>query len=836
MAPTRCEGVCFYRRTMIGVMLVLAVGCAAAADEALRRVTLDDLMDREFIGDVYIDDVRDRVYFEFIRSSADYSGPLPYLDPSAFRRARSQLFVASKGSREAMLLFDDSGDAGYSFAGKSPASPNKRYIATTRLYNGYFQPGIFDIQAGTSFFFAEQLRFYSAEAPVRWVSDELILVQTRADEVASPEYLSETLAAEAVVREGGWRRREVTASVIGTGIYTSQNPSLPVSELRLLNVRTKKAITVSSGPMLGLIYVSPGGERVVTTEIVPRTTQSTDGDAYLLPPEFSRFVPVVVDLPSGSKTTLFYEEHSRSSFYGWSGSGRYLLLQVTSRADAVSFRDFYVIDARSGERVGRLPESASQPSWVGDTLVYRGPTADGGRRDWWAAGPIVSKPRVLTSAFARPPHAISASSQSAVYFLSDGDLWEIEIETCSRSNWSKDVDSEIVSVINSDNTAFRLNHIHSVSFLTNIDGSKGYISFREDGGVIVDELIACVECEPLIGTASGIVLLQEMKNYDSMLFYQSISKSNSAVTLLQFNKHLIGVASAADPIRIEHHDFEREPAVGWLYFPYSISPQDGAKYPLVVIPYAGIVYGQIPPENSGFAKSIRDLDLSANTALEAFVGRGYAVLLPSIRLGEQGTAGAPFREIIPSVLSALDGAFDTGRIDVDRVALSGHSFGGYTALSVGTQSTAFDAIIAMAPISNLTSMYGQYKPEHRLSSGYSGLPGSPTSWMIESKWGRMASPPWEDEMRYIQNSPLFFAELIASPLLIIHGDLDGAVPMSQSEEFVTALARQNKNALFVRYWGEQHVVLQPQNQRDMWNRVFDFLEKNGVTPEPKTVQ
>ena len=96
------------------------------------------------------------------------------------------------------------------------------------------------------------------------------------------------------------------------------------------------------------------------------------------------------------------------------------------------------------------------------------------------------------------------------------------------------------------------------------------------------------------------------------------------------------------------------------------------------------------------------------------------------------------------------------------------------------------------------------------------------------------TPPWSAKERYIRNTPIFFAENIDAPVMLIQGDLD-SISMSQPEEMFTALSRQGKDVLFVRYWGERHGIQSPRNYTDMWARVFDFLKQSGVTPGPKTV-
>lgn len=86
----------------------------------------------------------------------------------------------------------------------------------------------------------------------------------------------------------------------------------------------------------------------------------------------------------------------------------------------------------------------------------------------------------------------------------------------------------------------------------------------------------------------------------------------------------------------------------------------------------------------------------------------------------------------------------------------------------------------------------------------------------------MGGPPWEQPERYVANSPVFHADRIETPTLIVHGDLDH-VGIESAEEMFTALYRLGRPARFVRYWGESHVVQSPGNVRDMWSEVLSWL-------------
>ncbi|MEO6597412.1 MAG: prolyl oligopeptidase family serine peptidase, partial [Planctomycetota bacterium] len=93
-------------------------------------------------------------------------------------------------------------------------------------------------------------------------------------------------------------------------------------------------------------------------------------------------------------------------------------------------------------------------------------------------------------------------------------------------------------------------------------------------------------------------------------------------------------------------------------------------------------------------------------------------------------------------------------------------------------------------------------------------------------------PPWDDLWRYMRNTPLFYLDRIRTPLLIVHGDMDGA-PIQQGEEAFMGLYRLGKRARFVRYWGEGHVIGSEANVRHLWAQIFDWLDSHfgGIVPK-----
>jgi hypothetical protein len=90
----------------------------------------------------------------------------------------------------------------------------------------------------------------------------------------------------------------------------------------------------------------------------------------------------------------------------------------------------------------------------------------------------------------------------------------------------------------------------------------------------------------------------------------------------------------------------------------------------------------------------------------------------------------------------------------------------------------------------------------------------------------MGAPPWRDAARYLRNSPLFSVDRVQTPLLIVYGDLDiNNAP--QGEEFFTGLYREGKRAQLVMYWGEGHGIESPANARDLWSRIYAWLDEFG---------
>jgi dipeptidyl aminopeptidase/acylaminoacyl peptidase len=88
----------------------------------------------------------------------------------------------------------------------------------------------------------------------------------------------------------------------------------------------------------------------------------------------------------------------------------------------------------------------------------------------------------------------------------------------------------------------------------------------------------------------------------------------------------------------------------------------------------------------------------------------------------------------------------------------------------------------------------------------------------------MGGTLWQKPISYIENSPIFKADKVTTPLLIMHNPKDGLVPFSQGMEFFAALRRLNKPVWMLIYEEENHTIEDKVNQSDYTLRMMQFFD------------
>ncbi len=251
------------------------------------------------------------------------------------------------------------------------------------------------------------------------------------------------------------------------------------------------------------------------------------------------------------------------------------------------------------------------------------------------------------------------------------------------------------------------------------------------------------------------------------------------------------------------------PLSATLYKPQNFDPKK--KYPLIVYIYERLsqnVHAFIEPRPSH------------NINPTFYVSNGYLVLEPDIVY----TVGYPGQSALKCVLPAVQSIVDLGFVDENAIGIQGHSWGGYQIAYMVTQTKRFRAVAAGAPVANMTSAY----------DGIRWGPGLPRQFQYEKSQSRLGGSLWEYPLRYIENSPLFQADRVQTPILMIHNDADDAVPWYQGIEYYMALRRLGKPVYMFSYNGEPHGLRKRANQKDYTVRLqewFDHFLKGAPAPD-----
>jgi dipeptidyl aminopeptidase/acylaminoacyl peptidase len=239
--------------------------------------------------------------------------------------------------------------------------------------------------------------------------------------------------------------------------------------------------------------------------------------------------------------------------------------------------------------------------------------------------------------------------------------------------------------------------------------------------------------------------------------------------------------------------------------------RDGQRYPLIVKVYGG----------EAMSNSARRFGMSPHPVdnLHILATRGYAVFQPDSSL----RVGSPVRDLFDTLMPGVDKVIEMGIADPDRMAIMGHSYGGYSTLALLTQTDRFRAAMMSAGFGNLLSLYGRMDASgHSFGTGY-----------LEDGQGRMGGPPWQYFQRYLDNSPTFHLDRVKTPLLIVHGALDPTVPPEQAEEVFVGLRRLGREVVYARYEGEEHWqgTWGRANVLDYWTRVLGWFDTH-LAPRP----
>ena len=253
-----------------------------------------------------------------------------------------------------------------------------------------------------------------------------------------------------------------------------------------------------------------------------------------------------------------------------------------------------------------------------------------------------------------------------------------------------------------------------------------------------------------------------------------------------------------------------KPLSGVLVKPENFDPSK--KYPMVVYIYERL---------SDTLHQFRVPSVTRGQVINPtfYASNGYLVLMPDIAY----KVGMPGQSAIKCVLPAIQAVVDKGYVDEKAIGINGQSWGGYQIAYMVTQTDRFKAAVAGAPVSNMVSAY----------NGIRWGSGLTRQFQYEWSQSRIGASLWEAPMKFIENSPVFMADRVTTPLLMISNDQDDAVPWYQGIEYYLALRRLGKECYLLNYNGEPHNLAKRAAARDFAARMFQFFEHHlRGKPEP----
>lgn len=496
----------------------------------------------------------------------------------------------------------------------------------------------------------------------------------------------------------------------------------------------------------------------------------------------------------------------------------------SSTWDADAGVDAYLIDIRSGERTKLLTAAYNkiQISPAGDYVVYYSPQDD----NWYSIDTHTSIHRCMTEGIGvslynedhdmpsiAPPYGTDGWTADGRLIVRDRyDLWTVDPAGISAP----------VNITRNGRTTKTTYRLVNPSFIpgadtrtkTNITDLTKPVMLSAFNEETKDDAFCTLRVggdpKQLIGGAYRYEIAAWAENADRLVF--------SRESFTEFGDLWVSSKRFAKPARITDAnpqqadykwgnvsittwtDLNGQPAKGLLYLPEDYDPSKA--YPTIIYFYE--------THTDNLNKYIAPAPSRSIVNPTYCVSNGYVLFVPDIRY----TTGYPGRSCYDIVVSGAQALIDRGIADPERIGLQGQSWGGYQVAYLVTQTDMFRCCSPGAPVSNMTSAYG----------GIRWGSGMARSFQYEHTQSRIGATPWEARELYIENSPLFFADKVNTPMLIRHDDADEAVPWSQGIEYYIALRRLGKEVWMLNYNNEPHNLNSRAARMDWDKRMYQFFD------------
>lgn len=280
------------------------------------------------------------------------------------------------------------------------------------------------------------------------------------------------------------------------------------------------------------------------------------------------------------------------------------------------------------------------------------------------------------------------------------------------------------------------------------------------------------------------------------VFVSELGKAERNIS--QANTELLKKVRLPQPKSVTIQGADGTPMQMWILKPPDFAPEK--KWPLAYLVHGG-------PQGAWTD------GWSFRWCPELWAAQGYVVALPNPR-GSSGFGQKYVREItgdwggkvFTDLMAGVAYLEKQPYIDKNRMGAAGASYGGYMMNWFQGHTDKFKTLITHCGVYNFDSMYATTEE----------------LWFDEYEH---EGPPWEKSKSYQKFSPHLYARNFKTPMLIIHGDQDFRVPVSEGLQLFTTLQRLGIPSRMINFPDEGHWVSKPRNSQFWHREVFAWLKK-----------
>ncbi|AZA54526.1 alpha/beta hydrolase family protein [Chryseobacterium sp. G0201] len=407
-----------------------------------------------------------------------------------------------------------------------------------------------------------------------------------------------------------------------------------------------------------------------------------------------------------------------------------------------------------------------------------------------------------------------------VFLTDENDIWEYDLVINKAIRLTHSIDSHISYRIlnNSINEPVErlkwtnFNEIGENFLLLDIskdDGSMQGLAVYKDQKIDVIESLGANTISQLVYAENMVTYVTENGNEPYVLKLYNINSKKKRTTYYSNKENFEPSLFPSTKVHFWKNKDGESDYCGVILPPdYDASK----KYPMIVRIYENeakgykdFVYPSYYGQN-GFNRSLSAMN-------------GYIILLPRIVYKKD----EPGQSALSCVETAIKTAASFYNIDLNRIGIIGHSFGGFEVNYLVCHSNIFKAAISGASLSDITASY--------FSLNQNWL--RPEIYRYTDQSFRFSGSFYDIKEVYYENNPIFHAEKINTPLLLWAGKEDYHVNWNQSVAMFIAMKSLKKDSKLLLFPSEGHAIVRKEHQKEATKRFmqwFDYYLKGSMRP------